>query len=224
MQAYDTTEWEELQQKHGNLEGHQTGRDRLRVCASAPLLVSLCSFSFSFCLPHLYLSLTHTHARTRARARTHTHMRCGRQGAAGRVGPPLPVPGDAGARGRRRRGGDRVGREGGQRRSACVCQLGEVPIQYPLVLPLRSRNVPIATSVAHRRTVANGTARPRRGQVLRPRTRHVGHSDRVRRSAAPRCTPTDSAAACVALRCDVAASMSPAPTCAAHSHSHSLAS
>jgi hypothetical protein len=75
MQAYDTTEWEELQQKHGNLEGHQTGRDRLRVCASAPLLVSLCSFSFSFCLPHLYLSLTHTHARTHARAHTRTRKR-----------------------------------------------------------------------------------------------------------------------------------------------------
>jgi len=34
-QAYDTTEWDELQQKHGNLEGVETGRDRLRAVEAA---------------------------------------------------------------------------------------------------------------------------------------------------------------------------------------------
>ena len=75
MQAYDTTEWEELQQKHGNLEGHQTGRDRLRVCLSAPpsCLPLFWLFLFLFLPPHISLSLSLS--LTRARAHTHAHTR-----------------------------------------------------------------------------------------------------------------------------------------------------
>jgi len=34
-QAYDTTEWDELQQRHGNLPGVETGRDRLLAAEAA---------------------------------------------------------------------------------------------------------------------------------------------------------------------------------------------